>query len=318
MTVHLVGAGPGDPGLITARGLELLRSCDALVYDRLVSPELVAEAPDDTLIIPRDGLAQGELNGLLVSLGRTGLEVVRLKGGDPFVFGRGGEEALALAEAGVPFAVVPGVSSFAAVPAAAGIPLTHRRLSDRVTIVSGTSAAGDDLDYASLARAGGTLVVFMGLARAGALVRGLLAAGLAADTPAAAIAKGTLPAQSVVVTTLERLAEDAAELEPPALLVVGDVVSLRAALGRGGSGLVESGVWAPGLRPVLAVPVDRLDAGVLVEEVRPGELLDHLVGAALAAAESGEVASPGDGDQHRAGVAREGGRAGHRRQQLSR
>jgi len=231
MTVHLVGAGPGDPGLITARGLELLRSCDALVYDRLVSPELVAEAPDDTLIVPRDGLTQDEVNGLLVSLGRTGLEVVRLKGGDPFVFGRGGEEALALAEAGVPFAVVPGVSSLAAVPAAAGIPLTHRRLSDRVTIVSGTSAAGaGDLDYESLARAGGTLVVFMGLARAGALVRGLLGAGLAADTPAAAIAKGTLPAQSVVVTTLERLAEDAAELEPPALLVVGDVVSLSAAL----------------------------------------------------------------------------------------
>ena len=230
MTVHLVGAGPGDPGLITARASSCSARATRSSTTALVSPELVAEAPDDALMIPRDGLAQDEVNGLLVSLGRTGLEVVRLKGGDPFVFGRGGEEALALAEAGVPFAVVPGVSSFAAVPAAAGIPLTHRTLSDRVTIVSGTSAAGDDLDYASLARAGGTLVVFMGLARAGALVRGLLGAGLAADTPAAAISQGTLPSQSVTVTTLERLAEDAAELEPPALLVVGEVVSLSAAL----------------------------------------------------------------------------------------
>src|SRR5262245_65375732 len=114
VTVFLVGAGPGDPGLITARGLDLVRSCEALVYDVLVSPELVAEAPDDALLVPRENLRQSELNELLVTLGRRGLEVVRLKGGDPFVFGRGGEEALALAAAEVPFEVVPGVSALSA------------------------------------------------------------------------------------------------------------------------------------------------------------------------------------------------------------
>ena len=122
MTVALVGAGPGDPELITVRGLERLRRCDAVVYDRLVAPELVDEAPPDALRIPRDGLGQERIDGLLVHLGRQGLDVVRLKGGDPYLFGRGGEEALALAAAGVPFEVVPGVSSLAAVPAAADIP----------------------------------------------------------------------------------------------------------------------------------------------------------------------------------------------------
>src|SRR5205814_9566468 len=126
VTVWLVGAGPGDPGLITAKGLDLVRSCEALVYDVLVAPELVAEAPDDALLIPRAKPKQGEIDRLLVELGQRGLEVVRLKGGDPFVFGRGGEEALALAEAGVPFEVVPGVSALSAVPASAGIPVTHR------------------------------------------------------------------------------------------------------------------------------------------------------------------------------------------------
>ncbi|HWQ23446.1 MAG TPA: uroporphyrinogen-III C-methyltransferase, partial [Gaiellaceae bacterium] len=172
MTVHLVGAGPGDPGLITARGLELLRSCDALVYDRLVSPELVAEAPPRAVRICRDGLGQAAVENLLVSLGRRGLEVVRLKGGDPFVFGRGGEEALALAAAGVPCTVVPGVSSLAAVPAAAGIPLTHRGLSSQVTVVSGHDVEALDLD--ALARTPGTLVVFMGLASLRSLADGLL------------------------------------------------------------------------------------------------------------------------------------------------
>ena len=124
--VWLVGAGPGDPGLITARGLELLRRCDAVVFDRLVATELVDEAPAEALRIGREPLAQEEINRLLVRLARRGLEVVRLKGGDPFLFGRGGEEALALVEAGVSFEVVPGVSSVAAVPAAAGIPVTHR------------------------------------------------------------------------------------------------------------------------------------------------------------------------------------------------
>src|SRR6266542_6867045 len=137
MTVYLVGAGPGDPGLITARGLELVRSCDALVVDELVAPEFVAEAPNDALVVERKKLTQEAINELLVELGSARLEVVRLKGGDPFVFGRGGEEALALAAAGVPFEVVPGVSSALAAPALAGIPLTHRGLSAGFAVVSG-------------------------------------------------------------------------------------------------------------------------------------------------------------------------------------
>ena len=160
-TVHLVGAGPGDPGLITVRGLDLVRSCDVLVHDRLVAQELVDEAPDDALRIPHEGLDQQRVNELLVSLARAGLDVVRLKGGDPFVFGRGGEEALALAAAGVEFEVVPGVSSLAAVPAAACIPVTHRGVSSQVTIVNGHGS----IDFAALGRAPGTLVVFMGLGR---------------------------------------------------------------------------------------------------------------------------------------------------------
>ncbi len=153
MTVYLVGAGPGDPGLITVRGLELVRACDAIVHDRLVSSELVAEAPLDAIRIARDRLDQAEIDELLVRLGRHGLEVVRLKGGDPFVFGRGGEEALALAVAGVPFEIVPGVSSLSAVPASAGIPITHRGVSSQVTVVSGHDVRALDLE-AWLARQG--------------------------------------------------------------------------------------------------------------------------------------------------------------------
>ena len=226
MTVHLVGAGPGDPGLITARGLELLRSCDALVHDVLVADELVEEAPADALVVSRAGIRQEDVNRLLVELGSQGLDVVRLKGGDPFVFGRGGEEAEALAEAGVPFDVVPGVSSIAAVPAAALIPVTHRGVSDRVTIASGRGADGGEPDYASLAVAGGTLVLFMGLERLPRLCAGLTGAGLSPATPAAVVSHGTLPGQEVVTAPLESLAAAAAHLSSPALVVVGDVVSV--------------------------------------------------------------------------------------------
>ena len=156
MTVALVGAGPGDPGLVTVRGLELLRGCDAVVYDRLVAPELVDETPDDALRIPRDGIGQDQINELLVALGRQGLAVVRLKGGDPYLFGRGGAEALALAEAGVPFEVVPGVSSVAAVPAAASIPVTHRGVADTVTVATARAADGGEPDYDELVAAEGS------------------------------------------------------------------------------------------------------------------------------------------------------------------
>jgi uroporphyrin-III C-methyltransferase len=224
--VWLVGAGPGDPGLITVRGLEALRGCDAVVHDRLVAPELVDETPADALRIAREALAQEEVNALLVDLARRGLDVVRLKGGDPFLFGRGGEEALALVDAGIPFEVVPGVSSLTGVPAAAGIPVTHRGISSQVTIVNGQGP----IDFAALAAAPGTLVAFMGLGRLAELAAGLIARGRDASTPAAVIASGTLPVQRVVVAPLGDIAEAAAELEPPALVVIGDVVSLGAVL----------------------------------------------------------------------------------------
>ncbi len=235
MTVHLVGAGPGDPGLITARGLELVRSCDVLVADALVAQELIDEAPDDALIISRAGMKQDAVTRLIVAYGAAGLDVVRLKGGDPFVFGRGGEEALVLAEANVPFEIVPGVSSIAAVPASALIPVTHRGVSDRVTIASGHGADGGEPDYASLAAAGGTLILFMGLERVAQLCSGLVAAGLPASTPAAVVSRGTLPDQEAVSGTLADLPLLATGLESPALVIVGEVVEVGAALSRASS-----------------------------------------------------------------------------------
>jgi uroporphyrin-III C-methyltransferase len=226
MSVALVGAGPGDAGLITVKGLELLRACDAVVYDRLVAEELVAEAPEDALRICRDGLAQESVDRLLVELGRE-LDVVRLKGGDPFVFGRGGEEVLVLVEAGIAVEVVPGVSSIAAVPAAAGIPVTHRGVADRVTIATAHAADDSEPDYEHLAHSGGTLVLFMGLGRLEELTRGLIAAGLPASTPAAVVSRGTLPDQATVAAPLADLPERATGLPGPALVVVGDVVGLR-------------------------------------------------------------------------------------------
>jgi uroporphyrin-III C-methyltransferase len=242
VTVHLVGAGPGDPGLITARGLDLVRSCDVLVADTLVASELVDEAPDDALVISRGGLEQEAVTRLLVAYGAAGLDVVRLKGGDPFVFGRGGEEAMALADAGVPFEVVPGVSSIAAVPASALIPVTHRGVSERVTIASGHGAEGGEPDYAALAAAGGTLVLFMGLERLEQLCHGLVEAGLAGSTPAAVVSRGTLPEQESVSATLADLAVLATELESPALVIVGDVVGVGTALAAASSSsLVAAG-----------------------------------------------------------------------------
>ena len=229
MNVTLVGAGPGDPGLITVRGLERLRTCDAVVYDRLVAEELVDEAPADALRICRDGLDQEQVNRLLVDLGRE-LDVVRLKGGDPFVFGRGGEEAVALAKAGLTCTVIPGVTSAIAGLAAAGIPVTHRGLSDRVTIATAHAADGSEPDYAGLANAGGTLVLFMGLKRLRALADGLIAAGLPADTLATVVSRGSLPDQDSVTAPLCEIADRAEGLPGPALVVVGEVVALGALL----------------------------------------------------------------------------------------
>jgi uroporphyrin-III C-methyltransferase len=238
MTAYLVGAGPGDPGLLTARALELIASADVILYDRLIPPEALAHARPEAELIDVGKVGGGRqvpqdvTTALLVEHAAAGREVVRLKGGDPFVFGRGGEEALALAEAGISFEIVPGISSLAAVPAAAGIPVTHRGVSDRVTIATGHAADGSPPDYAALARAGGTLVLFMGLGRLRELADGLVREGLAAETPAGVISRGTLPDQEVVTGTLAGIADAAHGLPGPALVVVGDVVALAERLRR--------------------------------------------------------------------------------------
>jgi uroporphyrin-III C-methyltransferase len=227
MSVALVGAGPGDPGLITVRGLERVRAAEVLVYDRLVAAELVAEAPG--MKVPRGSRPQDEINDILVRHGRR-RRVVRLKGGDPFVFGRGGEEALALVRAGIAFEVIPGVSALAAVPAAAGIPLTHRGLSAQVTIVTGHAADGSDLDFAALARVQGTLVVFMGLEAVPVLAHKLIAHGADPRLPTAVVSRGTREDQEVVHAPLAELGEASRGLATPALLVLGHVVELAALL----------------------------------------------------------------------------------------
>lgn len=239
--VYLVGAGPGDPRLITVRGLQVLRTCDVIVYDRLVNPLLLNEAPAWAERIPagkRSGhhtMRQEMINALLIDRARAGLIVVRLKGGDPFVFGRGGEEWEALRAAGVPLEIVPGVTSAIAVPGLAGIPVTHRRLGSAFAVVTGhqcNDAAA--LDWEALARLP-TLVVMMGLGTLPETALRLIAHGAAPSRPAAVVSNGSMPNQRIVVGTLATiagLAEDAA-LEPPAMLIVGDVVRLRDRLGGG-------------------------------------------------------------------------------------
>jgi uroporphyrin-III C-methyltransferase len=222
MTVALVGAGPGDPELITVRGLALVRACEVLVYDRLIGAPLVEETPPNTVRIPRDGLTQNEVNSLLIAHGRRS-GVVRLKGGDPFIFGRGGEEALALAHAGVPCEVVPGVSALSSVPAAVGIPVTHRGAASLVTAFAAHDV--EALDVTTLARVRGTLVAFMGLAGLERLVERLVAAGIASSTPAAVVTSGTTDEQRSVSAPLGALPGAAAGLQTPALVVIGEVVA---------------------------------------------------------------------------------------------
>ena len=231
MTVYLVGAGPGDPGLLTRRGAELLARADVVVHDRLSEISLLDLAPAGAERIdvgksPGAPVAQEEINALLVEHGRRGREVVRLKGGDPFVFGRGGEEAQALAEAGVAFEVVPGVTAAVAVPAYAGIPVTHRTLSTSFTVVTGHSrhAVDDDVDWDALARAADTIVVLMGVAHRAEIAARLQAGGLPASTPVAAVRWGTRPGQRTVRTTLGQLGE--VTLEPPVTIVIGEVAGL--------------------------------------------------------------------------------------------
>ena len=239
--VYLVGAGPGDPGLITVRGLALLRRADVVVYDQLASPELLKEAPAGAELLyvgkkaGAHAVPQGGINELLVHRARAGLTVVRLKGGDPFVFGRGGEEAEELAAAGIPFEVVPGVTSAVAVPAYAGIPVTHRRYTTLVTFITGhedPTKEASTIPWAALGQNPGTLVFLMGVKNLGENCRRLIEAGRAADTPAAVIQSGTTLAQRTVVGTLATIAGRAQEagIKPPAVLVVGGVVELAETL----------------------------------------------------------------------------------------
>jgi uroporphyrin-III C-methyltransferase len=229
MSVAIVGAGPGDPGLITVRAAELVGDCEVLVYDRLVSPELVAKAVGAARI-SRDGLTQEEVNELLVHHGRRGRKVVRLKGGDPFIFGRGAEEVEALVAAGVPYEVVPGVSTLTAVPGLAGIPLTSRGVSAELTVVTGQSADGGELDYPRLAASPGTLVIFMGLGRLAHIADNLILAGRSVDEPAAVISRLSLPDTEIRTGALGTIAAVADGMRSPAVAIVGDVVSFRRVL----------------------------------------------------------------------------------------
>ena len=236
--VVLVGAGPGDPGLITVAGADALGRAEAVVYDRLANPRLLDLAPATAERIfagkgpQAHAMSQDEINALLIDLARAGKTVVRLKGGDPFVFGRGGEEAAALAAAGIPFEVVPGVSSAIAAPAYAGIPVTHRGVAASVAFVTGhedPAKTESDIDWAKLATAVDTLVLLMGAGQLAEIVERLVAAGRPASTPAAVIEWGTLPRQRTITGTLSDIVAqaEAASVQPPAIAVIGDVVRLR-------------------------------------------------------------------------------------------
>ncbi|MFD1858906.1 uroporphyrinogen-III C-methyltransferase [Aeromicrobium camelliae] len=239
-SVTLVGGGPGDPGLMSLAGREAIEKADVIVTDRLVPHAVLAWAGPDTEIIDVAKVPHGrftpqqEINRILVEAARSGRHAVRLKGGDNFVFGRGGEELLACAEAGVPARVIPGLSSALAVPAAAGIPLTHRGLTQGFTVVSGHVAPDDptsSVDWDGLATGGLTIVVLMGVRQLGAITRRLVAAGMASSTPAAIIADGTLPSQRVVRSTVATLADAAAAegIGAPAITVIGAVAALELA-----------------------------------------------------------------------------------------
>ncbi len=232
--VWLVGAGPGDPDLITVKALKLLQAADVVVHDRLTPKAVLDLAGPKARLIDvgkrkaRHTLPQDDINKLLIALAREGLTVVRLKGGDPFVFGRGGEELQACRAAGVACHVVPGVSAALAAGASAGAPLTHRGLAQAVTFVTGHAAKGGepDLDWASLAKANQTLVIYMGLSTAAVIATRLAQAGRQPSTPVLVVEKASLPEERRVLTSLSALAADVAGLEGPAILIVGEVAAL--------------------------------------------------------------------------------------------
>jgi len=230
VTVHLVGAGPGDPELLTVRAMRLIAAADVIVHDALASDEIIALARPGVELIdvgkkPGNPTPQELINTLLVHLGSQGLEVVRLKGGDPFVFGRGSEEAEALLQAGVPHTVVPGITSAVGVPAAAGIPVTHRNVSPAFTVVTGHREKGgaSAIEWEALARVGGTIVVLMGVAERAVIASRLIAGGLDESTPVAAIRYGTRPEQLVIRTTLGALGDT--DIASPSTIVIGAVAA---------------------------------------------------------------------------------------------
>lgn len=230
MTVSLVGAGPGDPDLLTMKAARLLVEAEIVVHDALVGEGVMALIPDAVERIDvgkRVGkpVPQEMISALLVELGRQGKRVVRLKGGDPFVFGRGGEEAIALQEAGIDFEIVPGITSSIAAPTAAGVPVTHRGVSAAFTVVTGHRRPGEpDVDWRSLARVGGTIVVLMGVTHRRAIATELIAGGLSADTPVAAIRSATTASEHIVRCDLAELGD--VDIESPATIVIGSVAAL--------------------------------------------------------------------------------------------
>jgi len=232
--VWLVGAGPGDPDLLTIKALKALRQADVVVHDGLVSDAILELAPAGAQRLSvakrksRHSYAQDEINRLLVAFARDGLTVVRLKGGDPFIFGRGGEELEACRAAGVVCHIVPGVTAALAAGAAAGAPLTHRGAAQAVTFVTGHAAADGepDLDWASLARANQTVVIYMGVSTAARIAARLIAAGRAASTPALIVADASLPTERRIVATLAGLADAATQVEGAGLLIVGEAMAL--------------------------------------------------------------------------------------------
>jgi len=239
--VYLVGAGPGDPGLITVKGLECIRKASVIIYDYLAAPPLLKYAREDAELIyvgKKGGdhtLSQEGINSLIVEKAREGATVVRMKGGDPFIFGRGGEEAEVLVDAGIPFEIIPGVTSAIAAPAYAGIPLTHRKYTTTVAFVTGhedPSKAASTIDWAALAKGIGTLVFLMGVKNLPQITRRLIQHGKPASTPVALVRWGTTPRQQTVSGTLENIVQRTkdAGIKAPAIIVVGEVVTLRQAM----------------------------------------------------------------------------------------
>ncbi len=299
--VALVGAGPGDPGLLTLRGRELLERCDAVVHDALANPALLEHARTGGRAVEmhdvgkrggsRESARQEDISALLVRLGREGKRVVRLKGGDPFVFGRGSEEAAALAAAGVAFEVVPGVTAGIAAPAYAGIPVTHRGVATSVTFVTGSEDPAKDetqVDWSALARAGGTIVLYMGVRTLPRIAAALAVGGMPEKTPAAAIEWGTWPRQRTVVATLATLAGAAATagIGAPSIIVVGPAVAIRETIAwfdrRPLSGRRVLVTRAEAAASALRAPLAELGADVLelpatrIEPLDPAPLEDAL------------------------------------------